>query len=226
MLISLGGSCKVREAIQRNLNQNSLETNMFDWVISNFDSVLYFLRNIDTPIVENDFYDTGNTCLHHKIIFHKTLRFDSIHDIDSNHIYENELPFFLEKYNRRLNRLKDNILNNKKINFIHLVDIFDNFRVPNQQIYIPSTYQIQEFHNYVKKINPDCICNLHILIPPVYCKFYNKSFTFNITEINKLYLIDKTYIHYLEQDENKNPSFDQCLHWSWEKVFQFIENYC
>jgi len=227
MLISLGSACKVRQAIQRKLATTSLETNMFDWVISNFESVLYFLQNIDTPITENDFYDTGKTCMEHKIVLHNKIRFESIHDCNINNTYENELPILLEKYNRRLNRLKNHILNinNEKINFIHLVDIIPNSKYPNKQLYIPNASQIEEFHNCIKKINPNCFCYLHILIPPVYCKYYNTSYIFNKNEVNALWN-EKTYLHYLEQDESKEPWCDQCQHWSWENVFHFIESYC
>jgi len=224
MLISLGSACKVRNAIQRSLQVTDLETNMFDWVVSNFESVLYFLQNIDTPITENDFYDSEYTCMQCRRIFHKNIRFESIHDCNINNAYENELPYFLEKYNRRLNRLKNHILNNAKINFIHLVDIIPNSKYPNMQIYIPNANQIEEFHNCIKKINPNCFCYLHILIPPAYCKYNNRYYIFNKNEINELQN-EKTYIHYLEEDKNKDPGqLDQCHHWSWENVFHFIES--
>ena len=61
MLFPLGSACKVNESIQRYLN-NKNQTNLFDWVASNFESVLYFILNIDTPLKKDDFYWLENNC--------------------------------------------------------------------------------------------------------------------------------------------------------------------
>jgi hypothetical protein len=66
-MISLGNSCKVKEAILRHIGKSSSETNMFDWVLSNFDSVLYFINNIDKPLIKDDFLDTKSKCQNHRM---------------------------------------------------------------------------------------------------------------------------------------------------------------
>jgi len=221
MIISLGTSCKVREAIQRCLNIPSLESNIFDWLITNFESILYCIQNIDKPFSETDFYDSKEICLSHRIILHKSLRFDSLHDCVASNNYQLEMRQFIDKYNRRLKRLKQHILSNQILDFIHLVDCNYNFRLPRTQLYIPTITQMKQFHSAIQKINPNCNYRLHILIPPEYCKQFNCRFVFDKNQINQL-TSHNTFIHYMEQDINKESCKEQCHHWSWEKVFYFI----
>lgn len=223
MLISLGCACKVREAIQRKLNVSSLETNMFDWVISNFETVLYFIKNIDKLITESDFVDSRQVCLQHRIIPHRFLRFESLHDSDISNDYDTELTKLVDKYNRRLNRLKVHILSNKKIDFIHLIHVEYNFELQKHQTHIPSVEQIQEFTETILKINPTCNFNLHILTPPLQCKKYNWNLTIDKTQIDKLKINNNIFLYYLQQDVNKEPFADQCQHWSWSEVFKNIK---
>ena len=224
MLIPLGSSCKVRESIQRYLNIESMQTNMFDWVFSNFETVLYFITNIDTPVKADDFYDTNYICFGKRMVFHKLLRFDTLHDFDGSKTYEEEMPSFLDKYNRRLHRLKELIMSNEKLDFIHLLDLNYNDRIPNQDMYVPSIEQVYFFFENVKKINPNCNFNLHILIPPSYCKQYKRAFSINSDEINKLIINYNIFIHYLSQDENIDSVDEQCQHWSWFDVYNLVYN--
>ena len=231
MLFPFGTSCKVREAIER-YNCCKIETNIFDWLITNFEAILYCIENIDKPFTADDFYDAKYVWSSHKTIFHKQIKFDSIHDCDLNNSFENEMPMFLAKYNRRLNRLKNYILSNTKLDFIHLIDFihyptFQSSRCHHStktgELYIPTSQQLHDFHNAIKKINPNCNYRIHILLPPTYCKQYKCNCTYDENELNLL-ANEHTFIHYLEQDENKESFAQQCRHWSWDTVFRYIEN--
>ena len=222
MLFPLGSACKVREAIQRFLIKNSLETQMFDWVVSNFKTILYFIKNIDIPLTEDDFIDTNNQPHGHRIVHHKKVRFESIHDCNYQNSYEYELPLFLEKYNRRLNRLKSYIVNNEKIDFIHLLDMSMNDKNTNLQLYIPSVVEISEFFEAIQKINPFLHCNLHILVPPQHCMVYQTFFNYDVNQLELLKINPNIFIHFLSQDENREPHREQCQHWSWHEVFEKI----
>jgi len=215
-LISLGNSCKVREVIQRYQGTSSLETNMFDWVISNFDTVLYFMLNIYKPLIKDDFYDSKLHCLNHRRVHHGKILFESIHDVIFNNSYETEMNAFIDKYNRRLLRLKQLILSDKKIHFIHLV----NFN--GQNIDIPSVQNISIFNQLILQINPNCDYNLHILFPPQNCKLYKTIFEYNKTEIEKL-SNKQVFIYFLSQNETDQPLTHQCLHWCWSIVFENID---
>ena len=222
MLFPLGTSCKVRESIQRYLNYHSLETNIFDWVFTNFASILYFLNNIDIPITENDFYDTKIITNNHRYIFHKKIRFESIHDFSIHNNYDFEMQLLLEKYNRRLQRLKKYIIGDEKLDFIHLIDTTYNIDFPDKQLYIPTVKEIDEFFNAIHIINPTCTFNLHLLFPPTNCKFFKFNFIYDKNKIDELKINERIFIHYLEQDETIDPVLHQCRHWSWNSIYSSL----
>ena len=105
-VISLGNACQVRFNIDRFFKSN--ETNFFDWLITDFKSVLYILKNINDKnlITESKFKQvipwSGSK---HKI---ECVEFTmiSIHDFPSNIHYMDHMKEFISKYNRRLDRLK------------------------------------------------------------------------------------------------------------------------
>jgi len=222
MIISLGNSCKVREAIQRYLGDSSLKSNFFDWVLSNFDSVLYFITNIHKPLIKDDFYDTEKECFTRRIVNHTNVRFDTFHDVVFDNPYEKEICELIEKYNRRLLRLKNIILNNEKKHFIHLVDCNYNFRTPDKNIHIPSIDDILTFNKLIHDINPNCIYYLHILIPPQNCKIYKTNFSYEKTDVEKL-SSNNVFVYFLTQCETVEPYKEQCRHWSWFDVFNNID---
>ena len=222
MIVSLGNCCKVREAIQRYIKKDSLETNMFDWVISNFNSVLYFIGNINKPLIKDDFYDTKSQCYTHRIVEHKYIRFETLHDVVFNNPYKTEILILLDKYNRRLKRLHEIILSNNKLHFIHLVDFIFNPKLPNKNIYIPSLEELTTFDKLIKNINPNCNYYLHILIPPHHCKIYQtNNLSYDKNEVEKL-SSNNVFIYFLTQDETIEPYLWQCRHWSWSDVFENI----
>jgi hypothetical protein len=214
IIYSFGSSCKVRESIQRYLKNDTQESGFFDWIFSNLTTVIYYITNIDIQIKIDDFYNTNEICNENIILKHKNILFDSLHDINKNNLYENELINFINKYTRRLLRLKNIILSNKKINFIHLFYISDNY------IHIPSIEEIENLFLAIYKINSECNFNLHLLVPPNDCNFLNTHFEIKC-DLNKLIINDKIFLHYLTQDDNilnKN----QCRHWSWDEVYKSL----
>ena len=156
MLISLGSACRIRAAIQTQLHVDTLESNMFDWVICNFPCIVHFIQHIDEPIIESDFYDTKILYSGKRLVYHTKFKFNSIHDCDANLSYENSLPLLLQTYNRRLLRLKNHILEQSKIDFIHLVDYEKNPNFPDTNLYIPTSEEISLFYEGIRKINPNC----------------------------------------------------------------------
>jgi hypothetical protein len=75
----------------------------------------------------------------------------SIHDFPTDKTYEEYMPEFLEKYNRRKERLKQTfLLKNINIHFIHFLDINTG-----GDICIPTLREVYDFYNYIKIINPE-----------------------------------------------------------------------
>ena len=220
-MYSLGFACRVRFLIQQYLKNDTQETGVFDWCFSNFDTCVYLIQNIDIPLQPSDFYDTNNYCNEHRIINHNLIYMQSIHDLDKNQPYEIGINEFIDKYNRRLQRLKDKIMKTEKINFIHLCCLCQS-NLDNIGIYIPTIQSIQNFCTAIYNINPLCEFNLHILIPPGDCNYTKERFEIK-SNLNDLIINDKIFIHYLTQDDN-SLNKDNCIHWSWFTIFDKINN--
>jgi hypothetical protein len=223
MIISLGSSCKVRQAIQRHIKDYNFPTNMFDWVISNFDTILYFISNIDKPLITDDFYDAKDQFNIHRRVNHTKIRFDTLHDAVFDNPCEKEIIAIVDKYNRRLSRLKNIILNNEKKHFIHLVDSNYNFRTPDKAIHIPCIEDILTFNKLIHNINPNCVYYLHILIPPQNCRVYNINFNYVKADVEKI-SSNNCILYFLSQSEtSETPDTGECRHWSWSDVFNNID---
>ena len=221
MLFPLGCSCKLRYSIERFTNEQR-ETNLFDWVLTNFDTILYYLENIDTEIKSDDFYDSNISIYDSKIVNHKKIRFSSVHDFPLSINYEENMIKFIEMVNRRLKRLKNTILNSEYINFIHTLDIDNeyNFQCNKEfresNIYIPTTNSVIKFINRVKNLNNNLKFILHFLIPPDSHNYYDL--------IQPLENINNVRVHYLTKDDNIDPYMYQCRHWSWDQTYTSIIN--
>ena len=101
VFIPLGSACLVRQSIDKFFNSGR-PTNLFDWNITNFNTILYVIQNINKPFTSNDFYDMKQICpTNHRMASHKFLSFMIIHDFPTNKTYEEYMPEFLDKYNRR-----------------------------------------------------------------------------------------------------------------------------
>jgi len=216
MLFPLGCSCKLRYSIERFTNKNK-ESNIFDWVLTNFDTILYYVENIDKEIKSDDFYDANITIYDSKIVNHKKIRFSSVHDFPLKISYEENMIKFIEMVNRRLKRFKNTILNTENIDFIHTLDVNNEYNFHHNEdfrksnLYIPSNKSVNQFINIIKKINNKLNFRLHILIPP------NSNDDYDL--IKPLENINNVKIHYLTKDDNIEPFMYQCRHWSWNDVY-------
>ncbi len=217
MIISLGSSCQVSGNIKKFVNSFG-KTNFFDYLITDFNTILYVLQcilindssflNIENFSRENININRDNWIDHTIKIENIKLKMISVHDINKNKNYEEELLIFVEKYKRRYNRFIDIINTNKIVHFIHIFDFeFDiNYKIPNEK-------QFLLFFDLIKKINDKNIYYLHILIPP---KF--KDIIYNNIHPNLI-------IHYLD-DSNKyndnNGWLWMNMQFNWYDIFNHI----
>ena len=221
MLFPLGCSCKLRDSLERFSNERR-DTNIFDWVLTNFDTILYYVENIDEEIKSDDFYDSNTSINEHKIVNHKKIRFSSVHDFPLSINYEDNMIKFINTLNRRLKRFKSTILNSKNIDFIHTLDIDTEYNFHynpefrESNIYIPTSNSVNKFINLIKELNSKLIFTLHILIPPNSDNYYDL--------IKPLENINNVNIHYLTKDDNIDQFTYQCRHWSWNEVYTKISN--
>ena len=73
----------------------------------------------------------------------------------------------------------------------------------------------------IKAINPNCLYNLHILIPPHECKIYNTIWDYDKTQIDRL-SSNNVFVYFLTHHDDIEPANVNCLHWSWSDVFKNI----
>jgi hypothetical protein len=210
-IISLGHACQVKKNIDRLFK--SEETNFFDWLITDFKSVLYILKNINNEklITKEKFTykevfmkrKTWTNC--HKI---ENIEFKmiSVHDFPSNINYMNCIDEFILKYNRRLDRLKILINSDENIHMIHCLDhqFTDGYIITNDDIV--------NYKKYLCDINSNNNCFLHIVIPPKY----------NNIDFNNL-IQDKVYVYYLIKTQQGNDDWTN-TNFNWNIIFDNINN--
>jgi len=210
-LISLGFACRVRESIDR-FNGFRVETNFFDWIMSNFSTVLYVFQNIDNPdlfLTNNHFTSQApseNNKTHYTAI-HNQLNFMSLHDFPVEIPFYEYMPKFLETYKRRLVRLKNMIVTSKEtIHFIHMIG-FENM--------IPTIADVYYFVLAVQKINSNCNFYLHLFVPP--------EFHYKADVINELIICNNIKVHYLTSNASIHPNGLQRHDLNWSETYKHIQ---
>jgi hypothetical protein len=210
-VLSLGCGCQVKFNIDRLFKKE--ETHFFDWLITDFQSVLYILKNINDKevISESKFTDkdvflmkkTWTDC--HKIE-HLNFKMISTHDLLKTTNYIDNMKEFILKYERRLNRLKNLIIGNENVHMIHCIDhqFMDG--------YIPTESDIYYYKRYLHEINILHKCFLHVVIPPKY----------NNLDLNCL-IQERIYVYYLH-DTGKVCGQWANTNYNWNIVFDNITN--
>lgn len=220
-IISLGYACQVKHHID-NFNiatfNNRDATNFFDWLITDFKTVL----NVFKSIVDNDYsflsFDKfTNEWIYMKCdswhapchkVEHRDMKMISIHEFPVNVPYYTCIVDYIDTYKRRLLRLKDYILNNEILHFIHMIDH------TYTDEYIPSNEDINLFCDYIYKINKNCKFYLHISISPTSKNYKQLMDQENRSNVYK-YRLEK--VHDVEINWENND-------YNWEIIFNKIKS--
>jgi len=215
LFIPLGSACLVRQSIDKFFNSGRA-TNLFDWNFTNFKTILHVIQNINEPFIADDFYNMNQICpTNHRMVSHKKIIFMSIHDFPTDKTYEEYMPEFLEKYNRRKERLKQTILlKNTNIHFIHFLDINTG-----GDICIPTLREVYDFYNYIKIINPDCKAHLHLLVHPDHINKANEINKVLVSGYIHVYYMKRLYPHSLGSNINENIRGEN---WNWDEIYNSI----
>ena len=145
--ISLGEACDVKYQLEAKFKEHNKiqETYFFDWIVSNFKTVLSVLSGdfLKKFKKENLIIDNTNSKYNGSVIKIKDFsNFSSLHDVPKKYS-DYDIDNFMNKYIRRYYRFIDLIKNtNEKMFFL---------RKTKKVI---SNKDIVFFNNYVKKINP------------------------------------------------------------------------
>ena len=208
-VISLGNSCKVRESIDR-FNSVKEETNIFDWVISDFSAVVYIFNAFengkeDELFHEDKFINNGicpNNTIHCALV-HTDMQFHSIHDVHSNISYDLQKHEFIEKYRRRCRRLRETIQNYPhNIHFIYFISFKET---------IPTINEIYFFIMSIKKLRGELPFVIHILVPP---EFYCYQDT-----INSCMITNNVNVIYMTSDPSIDPFKEQRRDLNWSEIY-------
>lgn len=215
-IISLGHACQVKENINKYYkNPNNRETQIFDWLVTDFKTVLRMLHELINPteLLQRENFTTNNVNMNcgswvdgFSKIEHISMKLISVHDFPLTSTFDDTVETFIETLHRRLDRLRGLIASNNTIHFIHMLD--HQFT----KCYIPTQKDINDLFDIINKINSSSKCYLHILIPPKYK---------NIT-MEKLH--DNAYIHHMDDSNPNNEKIDwRNYNYDWETIFKKID---
>ena len=141
--ISIGSKCNVKHQIDKHFERG--ETMFFDWFGTNMDTVNLILQTDDirkyfSPCNIIQEPNTYNRTMA-KIIIKNLPKCVSIHDVRAKHD-SNNINQFINKYERRFERLFQIIKTNDKLHFVH----YGKIEEPQKELFIQT----------ILKINPNC----------------------------------------------------------------------
>jgi hypothetical protein len=150
LFVSLGESCCVRHQMNIWAGMKSYETQLFDWLVTSFDTVNKVLSVSDPSIIFNKdtIYKYCNFQGMSEMRCTELDTFRSIHDLSRNYS-DRQYNELIDELHRRWYRLIDNIRSGKYIIFIHYG--LEGFA---------STTQQEKFFSYLDSINSDHNCYL------------------------------------------------------------------
>jgi len=223
ILCPLGTACRVRMAYDRyndSYNNCGKETNLLDYSLCNFDTILYILKRINIPFNENEFIEvfySGNPGIlgSNRTASHKEVFWHLPHDFPVDQSFKQFMPNFIDMCNRRRERLINLIKTKDKC--IHFIIFFQTNN--GSPLEVPSLQKINELYTLIKNICNYSYVHFHFLIHPDYNNSYYNSII-DILAINIFF-----HIHYMKRvssniDGNENRLG---LNWNWNEIFDQIK---
>jgi len=191
-IISFGSECDVRYQISKFLNLNK-ETDFFDWLISDIDSVCNILsKDINTILTFPNIQLIGYKNINSIVKFKNCTKLVSMHDIPIKYSF-NDINDFILKYKRRYNRLIKLIKSNEKTYIIRRDNLSDD--------------KIMKLINIINTLNPNNNITLILLRSDIVDHYiFNKRvicINFNKFKLNK------------NNDWQRN-------NYAWKLLFEFI----
>jgi hypothetical protein len=217
-LISLGRNCCVAYNIRNYLKNKNHPTHFFDWIRSDFKSVLYILNlktidtifNLENLIVDKETWKKdGNVGITLKnvekdgltLLFHHDILFN---ENDNNDILNNKLKEFIVKYKRRHYRLINLIKTSEKKYFVYHNNINENFDYDG----------CVEFNRIIKNINKNINYVLVLLMNDVYNE---KDYKYIKTE----YYFKINLKHFMVRNNNVDWTLGN---YNWKDIFDLIKS--
>jgi hypothetical protein len=165
-VVSLGYGCVVKHQIDVYLG--SKPTLLFDWLITNFESVLFVLQRIETPesfldtqyfTTENVFSDKSEWEGAGRKIENKLAKLISVHDVHDLEDLNNIKTWqrFANTMRRRLERISSIIRTEEFVHFVHMVE---------DESSMPTVESLTQFVGIITKYRPVDSFRLYVLFKP------------------------------------------------------------
>lgn len=185
MYISIGSDCVTKTRIEEmKYNKEKQESNLFDWVLSDLESVNYILKSG----VKGDTFNIKNWEVLTKTIDdkwavkNKYCYFISLHDASSSLTYNEAFHIVSDKFIRRLQRFYEKIVTEENIHFIGVFDKSNPIHTGKNTI---TTDTLTEFINIVKQYRAskpftvtvivEDTCNIDAGVLPNYVKVIDSN---------------------------------------------------
>ena len=156
MYISIGSDCVIKKRLEEFYYGTKQVSHMFDWVLSDMNAVSYLLRNSEC-IKDENFEIITKTVEGYYVVKHKYCYFVSLHDADVRWGEDSAIYEVVQKYSRRINRLKECIKND----IITFIGIYDDYNPIHEGNMKPSVEDVMDFFRTLNDINP---LNSHSLV--------------------------------------------------------------
>lgn len=211
MYIALGTDCCVKKRMEEILHHNNhVRSELFDWVLSSPDSIIYILKNYESVDIFNkeSWFLFNNDQVEHDVYFNKYTHFLSLHDVEHNDSLEVARDKLYIKYSRRLSRFIEILKSEEQL---VLISNFDNDNCINVYDVENLKSKCEEIYKLISKIRK---------LPFEYFVFTNvkfeKSNLVNIIDVN-LYPSE----HVRDEDSKGWYRF----YYNWELMFKMVTSY-
>lgn len=165
-VVSLGYGCVIKHQVDIYLGSKA--TLFFDWLITNFDSVLFVLQRIETPesfltpqhFTCDDVYCNASEWEGAgRKVENRLTKLISVHDVHDLEDLNNVKTWhkFIGKMRRRLERIHTIIKTEAFVYFIHMVE---------DDTSVPSTESLSHFVHIILKFRPLDSFRLYVLFKP------------------------------------------------------------
>ena len=152
MYISIGSDCVTKTRIEElKYDGKKQESNLFDWVLSDLDTVNYILKQgPNSSIFDITNWEILTKTIDDKwAIKNKSCYFISLHDTSSNLTHNEAFHIVSDKYKRRLLRFFDRVTLEEELHFIGVFDKSNPIHTGNN---ILSSTSIAEFQQIIANL--------------------------------------------------------------------------
>jgi len=213
-VVSLGYGCVVKH--QCDISSGSKATQFFDWLITDFDTVLFVFERMDNPVewLDPKYFTTDDVYCNipewegsGRKIECRLTKLISVHDVHDLEDIANLATWYklVDTLRRRLERVRTIMQQNPEgvVHFIHMVE---------DEHSMPSAASLKRFVDLVSKYRPRNSFRLHVLLKPGFDK------TKAVADVGE------TSITFFQMEDTGSESNGwQMCNLNWHEFFMFMD---